>query len=387
MKRFPLVGVLFTCVPLVFGGERGDLYAEAADETAPPAFAPAEISIGEPIQLPTGVAPGPAVRDGSSANTATPGTGGASGARSGWIGLTADDSLVPGRLVVVDVAQSGPAAQAGIKPQDQLLAINGKQLRTSDQLAAELAAIAPGNDVKVAVGRADRIDEIVIRATDRPLRTVAPARSPTPSPTPSPATSSEWQSGPATAASAFGPAGVADNSSLPPVSAAAEPYSPPAAAAPSYVPPAAVAPAYLPPPRLAEPAPLSAPLATVPPERSAATLPTAMGRTALGVRTLPVDTSVQARFGLSEPAGALVIGVVQDLPASKAGVPPGSVIVALGNQPVRSPNELTKLVTSSPAGRPITLQYILPGGEQRRAEVSLQSLEVPLERVLVGPDR
>ena len=382
LKKIPLVGALLICVPLVFLDGRRNLNAEAAEEQAPPAFAPAEISIGEPIQLPTGVVPGAAVRDGS-ADTATPGTGGASGARSGWIGLTADDSLVPGRLVVVDVAQPGPAAQAGIRPQDQLLAINGKQLRSSDQLAAELAAIAPGNDVKVAVGRADRIDEIVIRATDRPLRTVAPARSPELSS----ATSSEWQSGPATAASAFGPASAADSSSLPPVPVAAVPSTPPAVATPSYVPPAAVAPAYLPAHRLAEPAPLSAPLASDPPQRSVATLPNAMGRTALGVRTLPVDTSVQARFGLSEPAGALVIGVVQDLPASKAGVPPGSVIVALGNQAVRSPNELTKLVTSSPAGRPITLQYILPGGEQRRAEVSLQSLEVPLERVLVGPDR
>jgi hypothetical protein len=36
-------------------------------------------------------------------------------------------------------------------------------------------------------------------------------------------------------------------------------------------------------------------------------------------------------------------------------------------------------------GKPVTLHYILPGGEQRNAEVSLQSLEVPLERALVGP--
>ena len=94
----------------------------------------------------------------------------------------------------------------------------------------------------------------------------------------------------------------------------------------------------------------------------------------------------EARFNLPEPAGALVIGVVHDLPASKAGVPPGSVIVALDNQPVRSPSELTRLVTSGPVGRPMTLQYIMPGGEQRKAEVSLQSLEVPLERALVGPE-
>ncbi|MFM8414617.1 MAG: PDZ domain-containing protein [Planctomycetota bacterium] len=137
------------------------------------------------------------------------------------------------------------------------------------------------------------------------------------------------------------------------------------------------------------PGPARFPLATTPttPPPTRPEAAAGRGRTALGVRTMPVDPSVQARFGLPEPAGALVIGVVHDLPASRAGVPPGSVIVALDNKPVRSPTDLTKVVTSSPAGQPITLQYILPGGEQRRAEVSLQSLEVPLERALVGPDR
>jgi membrane-associated protease RseP (regulator of RpoE activity) len=81
-----------------------------------------------------------------------------------------------------------------------------------------------------------------------------------------------------------------------------------------------------------------------------------------------------------------VIGVVQDLPASKAGVPPGSVIVSLDNRPVRSPDELTRLVTAGPVGRPVTLQYVLPGGTSHRADVVLQALERPLEAALVGPE-
>jgi hypothetical protein len=109
------------------------------------------------------------------------------------------------------------------------------------------------------------------------------------------------------------------------------------------------------------------------------------GRTALGVRTVPIDPGIQERFRLSEASGAYVIGVVGDLPASKAGVPPGSVIVALGDRPVRSPAELTRLVTSGPVGRPVSLQYVLPGGTPRRAEVVLQTLEQPLEAALVGP--
>ncbi len=314
----------------------------------PARFEPGEISIGEPFQLPKRAALQPTTATGS-----------------GWLGLTADDSLVPGRLVVVDVAQPGPAAQAGIRPQDQVLAINGTPLRNSDQLAAELAAIAPGSEVKMAIGRGDRIDEVVMKAAERPARTAIP------------------------------PAGLTQTAPLPASSPAAEP-PPSRFVSPSELPPPQPAPTQPLEPQVIAgdfgPANLPAqPPAAVEPLRTAIPMPApqsvAKGRTALGVRTLPVDPGVQARFGLSEPAGALVIGVVHDLPASRAGVPPGSVIVALGDKPVRSPTELTQVVTSSPADRPMTLQYVLPGGEKRRAEVSLQSLEVPLEQALVGPPR
>ena len=304
-------------------------------------FQPGEISIGEPLQLPARRAADPEAVPLPSANlppfaaTSPP----PRGPGNGWIGLTVDEKVVTGRLVVTDIAPAGPAERAGIQLQDQLLAIDGTPLRSADQLAAALAALAPGSTVKVAIGRGDRIDEIAIRAAARPAKPAAP----------------DWQK--------------ADTGASP---TPTPPTKPETFAAPP--PPPALAPA------LAAPAPVPDPVPSAP---AAAAV---RGRTALGVRTLPVDESVAARFNLAEPAGALVIGVVHDLPASKAGVPPGSVIVALDNQPVRSPNELTQIVTRGPIGRPVTLQYILPGGEQRRAEVSLQSLEVPLERALVGPE-
>ena len=306
--------------------------APAADEpptdSVSPRFQPGEISIGEPLHLPArpriaAPADTPAFDAPRAAPEAT--TQAPPAAGNGWIGLTVDDKIVTGRLVVVDVAAAGPADQVGIRLQDHLLAVDGVPLRSADQLAAALAAIAPGRTVKVAVGRGDQIDEVALEAVARPAK--PPAR--------------EWQK--------------------------AEPGRPTVAREA---------------PRPAVAAPTLSPPAVPQPVAAAA----AKGRTALGVRTMPVDPAVAERFKLTQPAGALVIGVVHDLPASKAGVPPGSVIVALDNQPVRSPNELTQLVTRGPIGRPVTLQYILPGGEQRRAEVSLQSLEVPLERALVGPE-
>jgi hypothetical protein len=99
---------------------------------------------------------------------------------------------------------------------------------------------------------------------------------------------------------------------------------------------------------------------------------------------VPIDRDIQERFHLPQQAGAYVIGVVGELPASKAGIPPGSVIVALADRPVRSPQELTQLVAAGPTDRPVPLHYVLPGGAEKRADVVLQSLERPLEQALVG---
>lgn len=362
------------------------------------AFAPADISIGEPMQLPfqrkadtaaplpKQVAPKPQqplaeqrqappfaspepprsfggeVPALPQAAAAAPVAGVVAG--SGWLGLSVDDSIVTGRLVIVEVAPQGPAAVAGVVPRDTLLAINGTPLHTADELAAALAAIIPGMEVKMAIGKGDRIDEVAMKAAARPREAANPA----------------WQSAaePATTA-ASPPAAAAPRSVIAPPAAVSA--TPPPAVAPQRFAPAPA----LPPRPVAEPLPAPAIARNVPVEPPAeAHQAAAKGRTALGVRTVPVDSAMQARFQLPEQTGAFVIGVVHDLPASKAGVPPGSVIVALDNQPVRGPADLTRLVTGGPVGAPVPIQFVLPGGEARRTEVMLQPLDVPLERALVG---
>ena len=245
-----------------------------------------------------------------------------------------------------------------------LLAINGSQLHNGDEMAAALAAITPGQQVKMAVGRDSRVEDVVAQASARPPE----------------ALSRDWQSA------------VADQAAAPSASVLTPAAAPPALVAPTRLVPETATVSVLPPPAALLPAaPLPATLlparaATDPPQlaRPATATPVASGRTALGVRTVPVDPSVQSRFQLSEPQGAFVIGVVQDLPASKAGVPPGSVIVAINHQPVRSPQDLTQLVARGPVGTPVPLHYVLPGGQSKQADVVLQSLEQPLERALIG---
>jgi membrane-associated protease RseP (regulator of RpoE activity) len=450
-SRLPVAALACCCFCWSVGSP-----AKAAPDEPPPAapsstggqapasgFQSRDISIGEPISLPFAAPlppaqppasppafPRTALAAAESVAAAAPEAAG-----HGWLGLSVDDTVVTGRLVVVEVAPEGPAARSGVRPQDVLLAINGSQLKDSDELAAALAAIAPGQRVRMALGRDNRIEEVEALATARPSRAssreqqaaAAPAAITT---VPAPAPSEGVPGASNFTASPAAPTTVAVPQALPPLQPAAvsmpqaepqtvgvAPSAPrteslaPMMAAPSQFqsaapgrPPLPSASAPVAPavpaaldaaPAFAAAPPISAPAATAAlapaPASAAAVAPPASivpatGRTALGVRTVPVDAATRARFQLHEQHGAMVIGVVHDLPAARAGVPPGSVIVAINHQPVRSPQDLTQLVTQGPVGQPVPLEYVLPGGESRKADVVLQSLDRPLEQALVGSE-
>lgn len=359
--------------PLMESAERANA---AETDTSPP--------------LPAEKAPPPSDRPPASPPAET--TAGSAKPKSGWLGLTVDDSLVTGRLVIVEVTEPGPAHTAGLRPQDVLLAIDGEPLQTADQLAAVLAAIPPQKQVQALIGRTDGVQEVTMTAGPRPVAT----RSPTPvAVTPSPASeriaeapppasrfSAPEQQAVGAGATASANASVATTPapSTTPPTANSRPSAGMGVAGSRFGQPDQRSPDTLPPPQ-------ASPLPSRPPVPSATTDVTAsvfQGRTALGVRTVSIDTSMQARYRLSEPRGAYVLGVVQSLPASQAGLPPGSVIVAFDNRPVRSPAELNQFVTESTPGRLISLEYVLPGGVAKRAEIELQALDPALEQALTG---
>jgi len=331
--------------------------ADADEATAePPRFRAADIAIGEPVALPASppLPPPPAATQLPPAVPAAA-TPAASIPGNGWLGLVVAESSTPGRFVIAEVAEGGPASAAGIRAGDEVRGIEGLPIRSSDEVAQALTAIAPGQKVRLAIARGEQVGDLTLEAVPRPAaaRGWAAAAAASPERLPSPPASAQ-------ATPAFAP----PTSVVSPVDSGRDPprFSSPAADAP----PSWRAPAAVDPP--------SAPILT------SAT----RGRTALGVRTVPIDATTQARFRLPEASGAYVVGVVGDLPASKAGVPPGSVIVAIDNRPVRTPEELTKLVTAGPVGKPVPLEFLLPGGTPRRADVVLQTLEQPLEAALVG---
>lgn len=333
------------CLALL-GGVASGRSLRAADNADAQPFVPGEISIGEPIVLPPNQAP-PAAPAAAAPPGAVPG--------NGWLGIVVAESRTPGRWVVADVAAGSPAAAAGIRIGDDVRAINGTRLQSADDVSQSLTALAPGQAVSVAIARDESVADVRMTAVPRPAP--GPARG--------------WQAAPAEPAPSV---------LVPPPSTTPSRFAAPSAFA------AAPASGFLPAAPAAVPGPTAPPPSVaheLPPPQAA---PGGRGRTALGVRTVPIDAETQSRFRLPALRGAYVIGVVQDLPAARAGVPPGSVIVALDARPVGSPDDLTRMVTSGPVGRPVSLEYVLPGGAAKKADVVLQPLELPLERALLGTD-
>ncbi len=97
----------------------------------------------------------------------------------------------------------------------------------------------------------------------------------------------------------------------------------------------------------------------------------------LGVAVSPVTPDLAERAGLTERRGAVVEGVVPGSPAEKAGLQKGDVIVALGEQPVTGPPELTRRVAGTAPGTRIQLTVVR---ERARQQVGVELGRLPDRR-------
>lgn len=92
----------------------------------------------------------------------------------GWLGVSVQD--VPGHgagragagVAIANLDRTGPAAKAGLKPGDVVLAINGDRVLTAQGLIKAVAATAPGNPVKLTVRRAGQNFELPVTVGLRP---------------------------------------------------------------------------------------------------------------------------------------------------------------------------------------------------------------------------
>ncbi|REC96535.1 trypsin-like peptidase domain-containing protein [Kushneria indalinina] len=104
----------------------------------------------------------------------------------GWLGIEARevssslasslDINAPRGVVVSDVVEGGPAAQAGIRVGDLILSIDGKPLLDAQTAMVDIAEIEPGKQLPVELYRSGKRFGVNVSVGERPSRPVSPAQ-------------------------------------------------------------------------------------------------------------------------------------------------------------------------------------------------------------------
>lgn len=72
----------------------------------------------------------------------------------------------------------------------------------------------------------------------------------------------------------------------------------------------------------------------------------------IGVEVQDMTPDLAESFGVKLGQGALIAGVMRNSPADKAGIKPGDVLLAVGNQPVKDAQVMLDLIAALPPGEP-----------------------------------
>ena len=83
----------------------------------------------------------------------------------GWLGISFDDNRP---LTVGDVIEGSPAAKAGVKVGDVFRAVNGRRIRSEDQLVEMFQAFESGRKIKLTMRRGDRDVELNVTLAKEP---------------------------------------------------------------------------------------------------------------------------------------------------------------------------------------------------------------------------
>jgi serine protease DegQ len=74
-------------------------------------------------------------------------------------------------VVVQDVVKPGPAADAGLQPGDIIVAVDGKNVATAEDLIADIEQHKPGDRVQLTVLRGNAKQDVTVVVADRPANT------------------------------------------------------------------------------------------------------------------------------------------------------------------------------------------------------------------------
>jgi serine protease Do len=81
----------------------------------------------------------------------------------------------------------------------------------------------------------------------------------------------------------------------------------------------------------------------------------------LGVAVRPVTPEIAESAGLKEQKGVVIENVVEGSPAAKAGVQKGDVIVAVNDQAIAAPQELTRRIVGTAPGTRVQISILRKG--------------------------
>lgn len=93
----------------------------------------------------------------------------------GWLGVSVQDLIAEDprsqarrAVLIAGVERSGPAGRGGLRPGDVVVAINGERTETSRGLIRSVAAVPPGQSVRLTVLRDGRTQEVTLQVGRRP---------------------------------------------------------------------------------------------------------------------------------------------------------------------------------------------------------------------------
>ena len=84
----------------------------------------------------------------------------------GWLGVSVQDT--DSGATIAGVERTGPAARAGLRQGDTILAVNGERIETSRGLIRSIAAVAPGSSISLSVRRQGHEIDVPITVGRRP---------------------------------------------------------------------------------------------------------------------------------------------------------------------------------------------------------------------------
>lgn len=94
----------------------------------------------------------------------------------------------------------------------------------------------------------------------------------------------------------------------------------------------------------------------------------------LGARFQDIDTRLAEAFGLSESAGAILVGVAEDSPAARAGLVPGDIITRFNDRRITNAATLRTQIGLAEVGTEVTIDF-LRAGEPRRVTLTVAPRE------------